>query len=249
MIHLICTFEPVRIPLVRQFVEHYLHLGVERFHLCLQVEPKVEAAVVEHSRAEVQQTLDAYQIQLNSVLAVPFTATALRVHHDRIQDDHCLPGDWVVWADIDEFQVYPGEFKSLIQLAETLDIDYFRGYFVDRVAADGKLRPFDPEQSIWTQFPRQIKLDTAMRAGVTHKVTCCRSTVRVNNGNHFPVNPEPLCYYSDPVDVHHFKWDTTVISRLSRRLWPDFREQCPHWVESKSVLEFLAEHDGSLTTE
>ncbi len=246
MIHLICTLDPGRIPLLQQFSTHYAHLGVERFHFSLQVEPETDPATIDRSRSAANGILSAWGTQLSTVLMVPFTAQALREHHDRLQQEHCREDDWVVWTDIDEFQIYPGEFKSLLRLADTLGIDYFRGHFVDRVAADGKLKDFEPGEPVWTQYPRRFRPDPRIPLGITEKVTCARPQVRLNPGNHFPVNEEILRYYSEQVEVHHFKWDTGVRTRLERRLQPDFQALCPWWVESKAVLDFLAEHDGRI---
>jgi hypothetical protein len=71
----------------------------------------------------------------------------------------------------------------------------------------------------------------------------------VGRGNHYPVNEESLCYYSELVEVHHFKWDASVVDRLKRRLRPDFQAQCPWWTESKTILDFIAEHNGSIVRE
>jgi hypothetical protein len=249
MTHLICTLEPVRTAFLRQFVDHYSRLGVDRFHLSLQVEPGAAPEWVAESASQANAILAENGTGLSAVLERPFNSSVLREHHDRLQDLHTRPGDWIVWADIDEFQIYPGQFKSLLQLAESLEIDYFRGYWVDRVAGDGKLKTFDPAQSIWAQFPRQCNLSNTLPVGISQKVTCARQSIRVGRGNHYPVNEESLCYYSEPVEVHHFKWDASVVDRLKRRLRPDFQAQCPWWTDSKTILDFIAEHNGSVVRE
>jgi hypothetical protein len=231
-------------PFLSQFIEHYARLGVEKFHFSLQMEPGSDPVSIEASSAEANRVLKAYDLELSGILVQPFSSFVLRELHDRLQDRNCREGDWIVWSDIDEFQVYPGEFKSLIKLGETFGIDYFRGNLIDRIAEDGKLRPFDPNESIWKQYPRQIKLTPPFSTGLAHKVTCARANVRVSRGNHFVVNPEALRYYSEPVEIQHFKWDATVVSRLSRRLQPDFQALCPWWIESKIFLDFIEEHGG-----
>jgi hypothetical protein len=249
MIYLICTLEPVRIPFLRQFVEHYSHLGVEKFLLSIQVEPSVETATITKVRAAANAVLAPFDIELTGALVRPFSSLALREHHDELQRRFCHDSDWIVWADIDEFQVYPGDFKTLIRLAESYGIDYFRGFFVDRVAEDGKVKAFDPDKPIWTQFPRQVRVLGPLAPGTTQKVTCARGNVSVTRGNHFPDNERPLRFYSEPVDVHHFKWDLTVVSRLSRRLQPDYQAFNPWWVESKAVIDFIASNDGAIITD
>jgi hypothetical protein len=249
MIYLICTLEPVRIPFLRQFVEHYIHLGVERFLLSLQVEPDFDPEAIATFRDDANAVLRPFGVELNGVLVRPFSSLALREHHDELQRRFCRDTDWIVWADIDEFQVYPGDFKTLIGLAESYAIDYFRGFFVDRVAEDGKVKAFDPDESIWTQFPRQVRVLGPLTPGMIHKVTCARGNVFITRGNHFPENDTPLRYYSEPVDVHHFKWDLTVVSRLSRRLQPDYQAFSPWWVESKAVIDFIESNGGAIVTD
>jgi hypothetical protein len=246
MIHLICTLEPLRIPFLGQFVEHYVHLGVEQFHLSLQLEPTEDPNESTRAEREANRILAKYDLALRSILVKPFSSFALREHHDKLKRKHCREADWVVWSDIDEFQVYPGEFRSLLDLAASYKIDYFRGYLVDRVAESGKLQPFDPAVPIWGQYPRRFRLTSGRANRMSHKVTCAKSVVQLTPGNHYTISARPLTYYSEPVEVHHFKWDTSVVSRLTRRLQPDFQEQCPWWVESKEILEFIEQNEGSI---
>jgi hypothetical protein len=245
MIHLICTFEPSRTSLLTQFVEHYRLLGVERFHLTLHCEPTVAEATVQRYRREAQAALDPLSIALTGTLIEPFTSFALRANHDRIQEQECHAGDWVICCDIDEFQVYPGDFRALLDFAASLEIDYFRGSFVDRITEDGTLADFDPSRSIWLQYPRLSRISHEL-TGDCNKVACARPHVRLTPGNHYPINDEPLRYYSELVEIHHFKWDSSVVGRLSRRLQPDFQEKCPWWVESKNILDFIERNKGVL---
>jgi glycosyl transferase family 2 len=246
MIHLICTLEPIRICFLDQFIEHYAQLGVEKFHFSLQLEPDSTRAYIEEASSEAKRVLKEHDLELGGVLIQPFSSFALRAHHDRLQDAVCRDGDWIVWSDIDEFQVYPGDFKSLIELAQTFDIDYFRGILIDRTTEDGKLKAFDPGESIWKQYPLQIRLHPSLPSGLSRKIVCARSNIRVGPGNHFVANEEPLCFYTDVVEIQHFKWDATVIRRLARRLAPDFQERCPWWTESKAILDFIEEHGGMI---
>ncbi|MBC7927290.1 MAG: glycosyltransferase family 2 protein [Bryobacteraceae bacterium] len=244
MIHLICTLEPARIPFLPQFVEHYLLLGVDRFHMTLQVEPDMAPVSRELAFHAATASLVPYGLQLTGLLKRPFNSYNLRQHHDSIQVKECKPTDWILWADIDEFHVYPGDFRSLLRLAESMQVDYFRGFLVDRVADDGRLKAFDASQPIWTQYPRRIELAPELAPSTARKVPCARGDIELNPGNHFPRTDRALRFYSEPVEVHHFKWDQTVVGRLSRRLMPDFRAQCPWWTESKSVIDFIKANGG-----
>jgi hypothetical protein len=242
MVYLISTFEPLRIPFIPQFVEHYLLLGVDRFLLSVQIEPEQGSSLVEHATQQAAQALKPYGIELAATLRQPFNSLNLRTHHDKLQSDNCAAGDWTIWADLDEYQVYPGDFGSLLDFAGSLNLDYFHGYLVDRVSADGRLRPFDPAKPLWTQYPRRFTPPGSDPVEKVWKVTCARPHVPVSRGNHFPLGPTTFKYYADPVEIHHFKWDDTVVERLSRRLMPDFREACDWWTESRDLLAYIEKH-------
>jgi hypothetical protein len=244
MIHLICTLEPARIPFLPQFVEHYSLLGVQNFHLSLQIEPALPAAAADKAQSESAAILKPYGISLAFTLVQPFNSLHLRAHHDAIISRECKADDWILWADIDEFQVYPGDFRSLIRFAEASQLDYFIGYLVERAAADGTLRPFNPAESLWTQYPRRFTLPGVDPDEKTYKVTCARPQVAISRGNHFPVGDKSFRYYADRVEIHHFKWDETVMARLSRRLQPDFRDNCPWWTESRDLIDFIRQNGG-----
>lgn len=239
MIHLICTFEPARIHFLPQFIDHYRQLGVEVFHLSLQVEPDVEPEEKARASHGAQETLLSRGLSLLAVLNCPFSAMALREHHNQIQLQSCQITDWIVWVDIDEFQIYPGSFQDSLRFAEENNLDYFWGRFVDRVTADGSLQPFDPDRPIWEQYPIETHITRDVAKAQTQKLTCARGNVQVTSGNHSAANPETLRYFGPPVAIHHFKWDDSVLQRLRRRVMPDWRERWPWWVESRNLLEFL----------
>lgn len=246
MVYLVSTFEPLRIPFLAQFVEHYLVLGVHRFLLSLQLEPDVNQKLADEAKRQASQTLQPYGLTLAGTLVQPFNSLNLRLHHDRLQAENCTKDDWTVWADLDEYQVYPGDFRSLLDFADSLNLDYFHGYLVDRVAADGALRAFDPAKPIWTQYPRRFTPPGVEPSQKVYKVACARSYVPISRGNHFPTGERQFRYYSEPVEVHHFKWDDTVVPRLTRRLQDDFRQSCEWWTESRDLLDYIEKH-GRIT--
>ena len=239
-IHLFSTFEPARIAWVPQFVDHYRTLGVASFHLSLHLDPNLPYVSTVDACNEAEATLRTAGVSLKAVLVCPFSAEALQSHHACFQRQDCSAEDWIVWSDIDEFQVYPADLPTMIRFAERNQIDYFWGEFVDRISATGALEPFDPRRSIWSQYPRTCYLTRDVAEAETHKVTCARATVLVSPGNHWVTNEQSLRYYANPVEVHHFKWDASVISRLGRRVLPEGRERW--WMESQRLIDFLGQN-------
>jgi hypothetical protein len=241
-IHLLCTFDPVRISWIPQFVDHYRALGVDEFHLSLHFEPNEERVAMGWACERAEMILADARLKLAATLVCPFSGEALCNHHAALQAQRCRERDWLIWADIDEFQEYPCALRALIEFAERSGIDYFWGEVIDRIADSGALEPFDPTRSIWLQYPREYPVTRDVAGAETRKVTCGRASVRVAPGPHTVTNEKRLRYYADPVLVHHFKWDATVLGRLKARVLPEWREQW--WFESQRLLDFFERTGG-----
>jgi len=246
MIHLISTAEHSRLDWLPQFVGHYRALGVERFHISVHFEPTVARAATADACRAAEETLARLGTELFAAVICPFDAGAMRSHHDRVQDRIAGPGDWIVWADLDEFQEYPGALAELLREADEQGYDFFAGSFVDRVAADGRLVNFDPARPIWEQYPAKCYLTRDVAQAFDTKVACARAHIRLTPGNHWLWHEEELVAYPEWVDVHHFKWDASVIPRLRRRLEPDWKRRCGWWTESARLLEHFDRNGGGV---
>jgi hypothetical protein len=243
MIALICTMEPYRIAWLPQFVRHYRGLGVERFLLSLHVEPSAGQSARDREFARFRESLALLGIDDAWLWEHEFNAPAL-IRHQRTLQSQCLqPGDWVVWCDADEFQVYPSPLADIIARCEARDIDFVRGVFVDRVAADYSLTAFDANTPVWNTFPRTCNVTLALAAGDPRKVVLARASVIVAGGKHAPISPAKLNTLRGWVQVHHFKWDAMLVERLRYRVRPEWRARFPWWVESQRILDYLTAHD------
>lgn len=246
MLHLICTVEHGRIDWLPQFVAHYQALSVEQFHLTLHFEPDVPRDQMAARTRLAEETLAAFGIDLYAVLVWPYDSPTLRDHHDQVQSQIASPDDWIVWADLDEFQVYPEPLPDLIARAEQEGYDYFRAEMIDRVGADGGLPAFDPGQPIWEQYPRRSHLTRDVAGAWDRKTTCARAEVIIKGGNHAPVDEEGTTAWPEFFEIHHFKWDASVIPRLQRRLEPDWKERCYWWTESAALLDHIERNGGRI---
>jgi len=65
-----------------------------------------------------------------------YNAPAVIRHQRRIVDEDLKESDWVVWSDSDELQVYPGSLHDVVKECDGHHVDFLRGVFVDRAAAD-----------------------------------------------------------------------------------------------------------------
>jgi len=244
MIFLIATLEPLRIDGLPSWIAHYRALGVERFLLTLQTEPDLPDADRDREQARFASVLASQGIAHPNFLTAGYTASASREAQDALQREHVGASDWVVWSDSDEWQLYPAPLADLASWAQTQGVNLFRGVMIDRVAADGHLPARDERISIWQQFPVACFLPIRLGGGERRKIAFARGDLTLSNGNHF-VKAGHLAQTIDKwTQIHHFKWDATVRSRLEFRLRPNFRNHSQSWIESQRALDYFDAHGG-----
>jgi hypothetical protein len=248
MIHLISTIEEARIDWLPQFVDHYTRLGVDEFHLSVHFEPDTPRERIAHSTARAEKLLKPFDKTLTAVLVCPYDAHATRSHHDELQSQIACQDDWILWADIDEFQVWPDEMRFLLKCAARRRVDYFRGEIIDRVSEDGSLTIFNPHTSIWSQYPRKCHITRDVANAPTQKVACSKVMIKITPGNHYAIDHLLLKCDVSLIEVHHFKWDASVVNRLKRRVLPDWRQRCHWWTESQALLEHIDTCGGRINT-
>jgi hypothetical protein len=243
MVHLVCTLSIFQHSFVRQFVEHYRKMGVERFWLTPHVEPRqANSQAADDARQALAAAFQDVGVQPLPELSGDFDAMFVRRNHDVVQS-RIPAADWIVWSDLDEFQVYPEPLADLLERADRNGEDALSGEFVDRIGRGGVLREFDPSLRIWGQFPIGCNLSAAVLGGFTHKVAVAKCYVSVGQGNHAVTGcrEKAFRWWEPLVAIHHFKWDDTVLSRLARRLETDWKEKCSWWVETQRFVDYAGE--------
>lgn len=137
------------------------------------------------------------------------------------------PEDWWIIADVDEFQIYKEDVKTIVEDCEKNGWEFVTGGFIDRVGNDGEFPEIYDAASIWKQFPMAGFFRYPISKACPNKVTLCRGNIEISNGQHYAVIGgettwkwrgwnHPLRY---PIDrnftqVHHFKWDSTIKRRI-----------------------------------
>lgn len=243
MIALVVTLEPSRIAWLPQFLKHYSRQGVHHFEVSVQFEPNVEVDLhrryLEEARAAAR-CVDGVHVRS---LVCEFDAMTVRHHHDQIQSRISETCRWIVWADIDEFQVYSAKLDDLVRQWEDEGANLCRGLFVDRIARDGILSEFEPARPIWAQYPIGADVTRTIVKGQTNKVVCSRSNVKIKYANHDPIWTQPLSWSDQEVPVFHFKWDASLKKRMRMRLTDSWKARCPWWVQTDRLMSTLAD-DG-----
>lgn len=138
-----------------------------------------------------------------------------------------FPNDWWIIADDDELHLYSDSVENIIVDCEKNGWEFVTGGFIDRIGLDGEFSEIKEKENIWKQFPMAGFFRHPLSGACPNKVTLAKGKIEVTNGQHYAkINGEdtwgfkgwnhPLRY---PVDknftqVHHFKWDKSVIDRL-----------------------------------
>jgi hypothetical protein len=142
---------------------------------------------------------------------------------------YCKLDDWVLYADADELQVYPDELHAFAANLEAQGRDFVTGRFVDRIAPDGDLAEIQSDVSIWAQFPCAARVTEQLMHGETRKVCMARASRPIGDGGAHTVRfthrygdnlrrTYASAWGAPPVEVHHFKWDASLVERLDNKL-------------------------------
>ena len=179
------------------------------------------------------------------------------------------PHEWWVVSDDDEFHVYPKPIREMISDCEENGWEFITGGFLDRIGENGEFPLVTNETNIWKEFPLAGYFRYPMSGACPNKVCVMKGSVDVTNGQHYAIIDEthvwgtkgvshPLRYPIGRGDgfiqVHHFKWDSTVLERLKEvseteknySFWEEYRRmykgiQINDWKIDINNPEFMLE--------
>ena len=138
------------------------------------------------------------------------------------------PNDWWVIADIDEFHLYPYDnLQTLIDECDLNGWDIVRGGFIDRIGRGGDFVEIEAETPLWEQFPNAGFFRYPMSNACPNKICLVKGNVKITSGQHYAEfdghttwkwqgwnHPLIAPFHDYSIQVHHFKWDSTVIERI-----------------------------------
>lgn len=217
-------------------------MGVDKFFITAHINPNLDS----DEKSNIYLSLlnkckNSNDISINSSEYF-HTAKRSREKHDKIQskiDDH----DWIVWADIDEFQEYWDDLDSITRYCEKKDVNFIQGVLIDRIDENGLLKQFDNSSSIWSQFPLGSNLTQKVLKGGIDKVVISKANVAVGRGNHIVLPGQFLKTIKKNAVVHHFKWDHSVKERLKYRLSDDWKKEASCWIETERFYKHIGEYN------
>ena len=137
------------------------------------------------------------------------------------------PDEWWIVADDDELQLYSKPTYQIIDECEEFGYDFVTGGFVDRIGADGTFPEITLESDVWKEMPEAGFFRYPLSQACPNKVTLMKGNVKVSNGQHYVEFPDGTTSWGSehakryPIEknftqVHHFKWDLSVLDRLQQ---------------------------------
>ncbi|MBE1484993.1 glycosyltransferase family 2 protein [Plantactinospora soyae] len=243
---LIAVIGPVEPDLLTAFVGHYRAYGVQRFLLAFHFPDHTS----DDKRVHLLDTCGALGISPALANIGPWHEHT----NTRLRDElRALAGPgWHLLADADEFHTYPNGLVDTLHEAASAGIGTVGGLMLDRIAIDGQLRPWNPQQGLDRAYPLGGFLTHYLLRGDPRKIVLAHSNVPIASGNHRAPGHRPLNRL--PVVVHHFKWRHGVFTYLQQRVNHlangSWRSSSPAMLrESRRLLDHLTRHDGHIAVD
>jgi hypothetical protein len=227
--------------LLPYYLEYYRELGVEEFVISCDPEELDESG-----------ELGTYLAAQADVKLLPLPRTFRRsklvgMIEEEIRKKIGRHSDWLIPADLDEFNQYPWPLRDLVERLERGGYTHVNGVFSDRLAVGGELVALKPQSehiSLWDQYPMEAAVTQRIGQGQLEKVMLSRGDVGWALGHHHVSARPDLKPHPDEGVVHHFKWRDTVLRTLNWRVSNEEKVGTGlPWVgETIRMREYLRQH-------
>lgn len=168
------------------------------------------------------------------------------------------PDEWWIVADDDELQVYPTSIENIIEECEEFGYDFVTGGFLDRIGTAGTFPEVSPNTAIHKAFPYAGFFRYPMSGACPNKVTLMKGHVRVTPGQHYVdfgngktswgrSHPKRMPIEKCFTQVHHFKWDSSVLERLQEVASEE--KEYTYWWEYKKMYDAIADNNFKINIE
>ena len=178
-----------------------------------------------------QDPLDGILEQVINLGIKPFkVVTEEKYNWERVTElynevKNTKPNEWWIVSDDDELQVYPRPIEDIIKSCERNGYDFVTGGFIDRIGTNGIFPEVARDTNILEAFPLMGFFRFPMSGACPNKVTLMKGHQQISSGQHYAVFEDGTNSWGSyhpkrmPIDecftqVHHFKWDSSVIERI-----------------------------------
>jgi len=196
-------------------------------HMLKHYENKVENSYVVVYR---QDSNDGILEEIEELGITPhLIVTEPKYHWERVTDLYNKvkaekPNDWWIVSDDDELQVYPAELEDIVKHCENKGYDFVTGGFIDRIGSNGTFPIVERDTNLHQAFPLAGFFRYPLSGACPNKVTLMKGYQKVTPGQHYAKfatgnswgteHPKRMPVEECFTQVHHFKWDSTVLERL-----------------------------------
>lgn len=225
--------------LLFHFLQHHLELGVDQLFVILHTEDR-EGPTAEETLDVMRQ----FQMHPERIWVGEFTTFQKHRLMSQVVEEKVEPTDWLIPADLDEFRFFPEPLKTFFEHCDVDGHAYITGQLMDRIAEDGSLKDVSRSESLDEQFPLGCRITRTLALAVPWKIVALRGYLRFNMGHHFLASPfRSSAWWSEyprVLNVHHFRWESTLRTRLEKRA-KSFTKRGIAWsAESERILDFLS---------
>tara|TARA_B110000211_G_scaffold224677_1_gene275986 strand:+ start:5 stop:790 length:786 start_codon:yes stop_codon:yes gene_type:complete len=167
------------------------------------------------------------------------------------------PNEWWVVSDDDEFHIYPKPIREMISDCEENGWEFITGGFLDRIGERGEFPLVKGNTDIWKSFPLAGFFRYPMSGAMPNKCCVMKGSVNVTPGQHFAKiddsdtwrergwnHPKRYPIEKGLVQVHHFKWDSTVLERLKEV--SETKKDYSFWKEYKKMYRGIQINDWKI---
>jgi hypothetical protein len=136
---------------------------------------------------------------------------------------------------------------------------FITGAFLDRIGENGKFPKIDDDSDIWDEFPLAGSFRYPVSNACPNKTIVMKGDIQVTNGQHYAMIDgkdtygdrwnHPLRYPIDKcfIQVHHFKWDLSVIGRL--REVSRIKKDYTFHKEYRDMFDYIIDNYGRIDIE
>jgi len=223
-------------------------------HMLKHYEDKVEKSyVVVYRQSDDDQILE----EIEELGITPYkVVTEPKFHWEKVTElynevKRTKPNDWWIVSDDDELQVYPYDIEDIIKYCERANYHFVTGGFLDRIGPEGSFPKVDINTNIHEAFPYAGFFRYPMSGACPNKVTLMKGHVDVTPGQHYAVvqggnswgksHRRRMPIQDVFVQVHHFKWDDTILQRLMEVA--AVREKYSYWKEYSKMHRSIVKTD------
>ena len=212
-----------------------------------------------------QDENDGILEQIEELGITPYkVVTEPKFHWERVTELYnevkmTKPYDWWIVSDDDEIQIYPKPIDEMIDECEIAGWEFITGGFLDRIGEGGTFPFVDSNSNIWESFPYAGFFRYPLSGACPNKVCIMKGKIKITNGQHYAHIDgkdvwgeegahHPLRYPPGRgegfIQVHHFKWDSTVLERLKEV--SETEEDYTFWKEYKKMYNAIKDNDWKI---